>query len=80
MPVDRDAIPEGGDIGSSRLAVGGSIESVANFDEQTFATHPAQVTAGNTDVREIARSHYPSLSDKRDRAIPKRWRRPACEA
>jgi hypothetical protein len=59
-------------IRSSRLAFGGTIDSIAHFDEQTLVAHPGQVTAGNAYVSEIARSHYPSFLGKRNRARSQR--------
>lgn len=54
-----------GQIASSRLVLDGPIESVTNLDEQALIAHPSQVTTGNADIREIARSHHPSCTGER---------------
>jgi hypothetical protein len=52
-------------IASIRLARGGTIESLADLDEQALIAHPGQVTAGNANVREIARSHHSPILGER---------------
>lgn len=58
----------------------GAINAVADLDEQTLVTHAGQIAARDTDVRDIARSHHPSLSGERDCARSQRRLRTAGEA
>lgn len=55
-----------------RCSFSSSIESVSNLYEQALIAHPGQVTTGNTNVREIACSHYPSFLGNRDCALSQR--------